>query len=128
MANANDYQVGGNHYRAGVQHWDYVVTNDIPYLEAQVIKYLARWRKKSGPQDLFKARHFLQKVFEVNGLPWTDPPTEKDAYPAGTSETASQACAQKSRDDDYARSKLAAEQIPSRLSDVPAQPRHPFTR
>lgn len=69
---ANETQVGGDHYRSGMQHWDYVIANGIPYLEAQIIKYLTRWRKKNGHQDLQKAKHFLQKLFETSGLPWDD--------------------------------------------------------
>ena len=71
--NANDYQVGGSHYQSSIQHWDYVVANDIPYLEAQVIKYLTRWRRKGGHNDLEKAKQFLHKLFETQGLAW-DPP------------------------------------------------------
>lgn len=62
---ANERQVGGSHYRSEIQHWDYVVANDIPYLEAQVIKYLTRWRKKNGLQDVYKAQHYLEKLIEV---------------------------------------------------------------
>jgi hypothetical protein len=62
---ANERQVGGTHYRSEIQHWDYVVANDIPYLEAQVIKYLTRWRKKNGLEDVYKAQHYLQKLIEV---------------------------------------------------------------
>lgn len=67
---ANDYQVGGNHYQTGIQHWDYVLANEIPYLEAMAIKYLTRWRKKGGYDDVRKAQHFLQKLFEAEGLDW----------------------------------------------------------
>jgi len=63
---ANDTQVGGTHYRTEIQHWDYVLANNIPYLEAQIIKYITRWRKKNGYQDLQKAEHFLRKLMEVN--------------------------------------------------------------
>jgi hypothetical protein len=58
-----------------VQHWDYVLANNIPYLEAQIIKYLTRWRKKNGFQDLEKAQHFLSKLIEVNtpiSTPWPE--------------------------------------------------------
>lgn len=61
---ANSTQVGGDHYRAEIQHWDYVTSNNIPYLESQVSRYVQRWRKKGGIQDLDKAAHFLQKVRE----------------------------------------------------------------
>lgn len=68
MSEANKTQVGGDHYKTGIQHWDYVVANDMPYLEAQVVKYVTRHKKKNGMQDLQKARHFLDKLIEVEEL------------------------------------------------------------
>lgn len=63
---ANEKQIGGDHYtRQKIQHWDYIIANEIPYMEAQIIKYLSRWRAKNGMQDLLKARHFLDKLIEV---------------------------------------------------------------
>jgi len=62
VVDPNARQVGGTHYRAPIQHWDFVLANDIPYMEAQIIKYVMRWRKKNGIQDLEKARHFLEKL------------------------------------------------------------------
>lgn len=62
---ANSVQVGGDHYKKQVvQHWDYVLANDIPYMEAQIIKYVSRWRDKNGMEDLKKAQHFLSKLIE----------------------------------------------------------------
>jgi lipopolysaccharide biosynthesis regulator YciM len=61
---ANDIQVGGEHYKGTIQHWDYVIANDLSYLEGQITKYVSRWRKKNGLQDLQKARHFLDKLIE----------------------------------------------------------------
>ena len=65
MGKANEKQVGGSHYRSPIQHWDYVLANDIPYMEAQIIKYVSRHAKKNGVQDLEKAQHFLEKLIEV---------------------------------------------------------------
>lgn len=66
MSEANKTQVGGDHYRKqSIQHWDYVLANDIPYMEAQIIKYVSRHRNKNGIQDLQKAQHFLEKLLEV---------------------------------------------------------------
>jgi hypothetical protein len=48
----------------GIEHWDFVLANDIPYMEAQVIKYISRWRDKNGMEDLYKAEHFLKKLIE----------------------------------------------------------------
>lgn len=66
MSNANDTQIDGNHYKGKViQPWDYIVANDIPYLEGNVIKYVSRWRDKGGVNDLRKARHYLDKLIEL---------------------------------------------------------------
>lgn len=69
-SDANTYQVGGQHYQSNMQHWDYVLANQIPYLEAMIIKYLTRWRRKNGFQDLEKAKHFLKKLYESQGFGW----------------------------------------------------------
>jgi hypothetical protein len=85
-AKANEYQVGGNHYKSEIQHWDYVLANEIPYLEAMVIKYLTRWRKKDGVKDVLKAYHFMLKLaesLELNLSPPAQSGTEKDADPSG---------------------------------------------
>jgi hypothetical protein len=62
---ANETQVGGNHYQSKIQHWDYVIENDLDYFQAQITKYVTRWKKKNGTQDLKKARHFLEKYMEL---------------------------------------------------------------
>jgi len=62
----NSRQVGGVHYKnVAIQHWDFVIANEIPYMEAQVIRYILRWRKKGGTEDLRKAIHFIEKMIEV---------------------------------------------------------------
>jgi hypothetical protein len=64
-ANANDRQVGGSHYQQQpYQHWDFVLKTNLPYMEAQIVKYLSRWRTKNGVEDLRKAQHFLEKLIE----------------------------------------------------------------
>lgn len=61
---SNSTQVGGTHYKVAYQHWDYVLDNQIPYLEANATKYITRWRKKNGLEDLRKARHYVEKLLE----------------------------------------------------------------
>ena len=61
----NDRQVGGDHYQAAIQTWDYILAHDLGYLEGNVIKYVTRHRKKNGVQDLEKALHYLTKLIEV---------------------------------------------------------------
>lgn len=63
---ANDRQEGGGHYaNKAIQPWDYISANGIGYLEGCAIKYLSRWREKGGVQDLRKARHYLDKLIEI---------------------------------------------------------------
>lgn len=67
---ANDVQVGGAHYASELQHWDFAIAHfGTAYLKGQVTKYLYRWRKKGGVQDLEKAAHFLRKLIEATDEP-----------------------------------------------------------
>ena len=61
---ANDRQVGGEHYKSGIQHWDYAISQKLGYMEGQITKYVTRWDKKNGLQDLRKAAHFLERLIE----------------------------------------------------------------
>lgn len=62
---ANDKQVGGSHYQSAVQHWDIIAKYGVGYLEGNATKYLTRWRKKNGLQDLEKALHYVDKAHEL---------------------------------------------------------------
>ena len=69
--NANERQVGGEHYRTkrgGVQHWDYCIRANVPNLEYAASKYLTRWRKKNGLEDLRKPLHYIEKRIESLNL------------------------------------------------------------
>ena len=64
---ANSLQVGGSHYRdKAIQPWDYIASNNIGYLEGNIVKYVSRWQAKGGLEDLKKAQHYLTKLIEVN--------------------------------------------------------------
>jgi hypothetical protein len=63
---ANNQQVGGTHYKTGgEEHWDRVHRLNLDYFQGQITKYVERWKKKNGVQDLKKARHFLDKYIEL---------------------------------------------------------------
>jgi hypothetical protein len=62
---ANDKQIGGDHYQSPIPCWDFIAANNIGYFEGTAIKYLTRWRKKGGVEDLRKAIHFLEKLIEI---------------------------------------------------------------
>lgn len=63
--NASMTQVGGGHYCSmTIQPVDFIYSNNIQYLEGNVIKYVCRHRDKNGKQDLEKAIHYLQLLIE----------------------------------------------------------------
>lgn len=64
MSEANNRQVGGDHYKSEYQPWDFIIDLQIGYLEGNAIKYISRWRTKNGIEDLEKAKHYVTKLKE----------------------------------------------------------------
>jgi len=63
---ANDTQVGGDHYKLHTHEtWDVIIDWNLGFLDGNAVKYLSRWRQKGGIQDLMKARHYIDKLIEV---------------------------------------------------------------
>lgn len=74
---ALDNQVGGSHYKnLKIQPIEYIHANNMPFIEASILKYISRWRNKNGIQDLMKAKHFIELLIE---LETTDLDREIDA-------------------------------------------------
>jgi len=68
MTNALETQVAGDHYKKlKIQPVEYIYSNNIGYLEGNVIKYITRWRDKGGNADLLKARHYIDLLLELEG-------------------------------------------------------------
>lgn len=58
-------QVGGNHYQNyAIQPIEFIIKNNIPFLEANIIKYVVRYKNKNGLEDLKKAKHYLEMLIE----------------------------------------------------------------
>lgn len=64
---ANEKQVGGDHYaKDGEQHWDRMWRlYGRGYFVGCATKYLERYHLKNGVQDLEKAKHFIEKLIEL---------------------------------------------------------------
>lgn len=52
-------QVGGDHYDLPIQPIEYILANDLGFVEGNIIKYVTRYKRKNGMQDLLKAKHYL---------------------------------------------------------------------
>lgn len=62
---ALDIQIGGGHYKQlKIQPVEYILANNIGYVEGNVIKYVTRWKDKNGIADLEKAKHYLDLLIE----------------------------------------------------------------
>lgn len=60
-----DKQVGGDHYKGGtMQPWDIWEAFGLDPWEASAVKYILRWRKKGGVEDLEKAKHYIDFLIE----------------------------------------------------------------
>lgn len=66
----NNIQIAGSHYKSkAIQPWDYIAVNKLGYFEGNIVKYVTRWREKGGIEDLRKARHYLDKLIELEMEP-----------------------------------------------------------
>lgn len=68
---ANERQIGGNHYKkGGEEHWDRQWRlYGRGYFVGCITKYVERYPEKNGIQDLEKAKHFLDKLIELESAP-----------------------------------------------------------
>jgi hypothetical protein len=58
-------QEGGSHYKdMAIQPVEYIVQNNLGFIEGSIIKYISRHRAKNGIADLRKAKHFIEMLIE----------------------------------------------------------------
>lgn len=63
---ALDKQEGGQHYKAyAIQPIEFIYENNVPYCEANVIKYVMRHKEKNGVEDLRKAIHYIELLIDL---------------------------------------------------------------
>ena len=48
----------------GIQPLEYIMANELDFLEGNVIKYVSRYPHKGGVNDLLKARTYIEKLIE----------------------------------------------------------------
>lgn len=53
-----------DHYDYKIQPVEFILANDIPFCEGNVIKYICRWKLKNGRDDLLKARHYIDLLIQ----------------------------------------------------------------
>uniref|UniRef100_A0A6M3IZJ9 Putative structural protein n=1 Tax=viral metagenome TaxID=1070528 RepID=A0A6M3IZJ9_9ZZZZ len=57
------------HYAGGrwiIEPWTFIMLNNIPFAEGNIIKYVMRWKDKNGIEDLHKAKRIIDMLIELN--------------------------------------------------------------
>ena len=58
-------QVAGAHYKnQKIQPIEYILANELPFIEGNIGKYITRWREKGGIEDLKKVKHYVEILME----------------------------------------------------------------
>lgn len=58
-------QVGGEHYKkCSIQPIDYIVQNNLSFIEGNIVKYTTRHADKNGQQDALKVLHYAFMLLE----------------------------------------------------------------
>ena len=57
-------QIGGEHYKMKIQPYHFIMGNDLNFFQGNVIKYVVRYQKKNGVEDLKKIIHYCELEIE----------------------------------------------------------------
>ena len=58
-------QVGGNHYlKYKISPVEFIIKNNIGFVEGNIIKYILRFKDKGGIADLEKAKHYIELLID----------------------------------------------------------------
>lgn len=64
--NPLDSQVQGNHYKdMPIQPVEFTHKNNLNFCQGSVVKYISRYKKKNGIEDLKKAKHFVELLAKL---------------------------------------------------------------
>lgn len=63
--NPDDIEVGGRHYQTAIQPWDFIYANHIGFDAGCAIKYLCRYEKKGGAEDIKKAISYCKHILKT---------------------------------------------------------------
>lgn len=64
-----DKKVDGNkikptYYGNEIDVIDFVMINNLDFIQGNIIKYIVRYKNKNGLEDLLKAREYLNRLIE----------------------------------------------------------------
>ena len=56
----DEVAINPSHYDIKIQPLEYIMSNNLGFIEGNIIKYITRYPKKGGVDDLYKARNNLE--------------------------------------------------------------------
>ena len=63
---ATKRQIGGNHYKNfKIQPIEFITKNKLSFIQGCIIKYICRFEKKNGIEDLEKIKHYCDLQIEM---------------------------------------------------------------
>ena len=58
--------INPSYYQKGkIEVTDFIIDQNMTFIEGNVVKYVCRYKDKAGIQDLRKARWYLEKLIEL---------------------------------------------------------------
>ena len=57
-----DPKIDPNHYKVGIETFDYIQSWHMGFAEGNIIKYVTRYKLKNEKEDLLKAKWYLDKL------------------------------------------------------------------
>jgi len=67
LTSALDKQIGGSHYKDfEIQPVVFIHKNKLPFCLGNVVKYVCRYVVTKNPEDLEKAKHYLDLQLELD--------------------------------------------------------------
>ena len=65
---ATNKQIGGNHYKDfKIQPIEFITKNKLSFIQGCVVKYICRFDRKNGKEDLDKIIHYCELQKELLG-------------------------------------------------------------
>ncbi|MCP3698534.1 MAG: DUF3310 domain-containing protein [Aliivibrio sp.] len=59
-------QEGGSHYKdLSIQPIEYIIENNLDFLQGNMVKYATRHKDKGGKEDLLKVIHYANLAIEL---------------------------------------------------------------
>ena len=59
------YAAGGTYFDKVINPLEYIMNNDLGFLEGHVVSYVSRWKTKGGLKDLKAAQYYLEQLIEL---------------------------------------------------------------